>query len=80
MAIETITKFFMWCSIINVGLLVLWSLFFVFASDFVYRLQSRWFPIPRENYNVVIYVLIGLFKFLIIIFNLVPYIALRIIG
>ena len=25
-------------------------MFFMFASDFVYRIKSYWFPIPRETY------------------------------
>jgi hypothetical protein len=52
----------------------------VFAPDFVYRLQSRWFPLPRESFNVVIYSFLGLFKIFFIIFNVVPYLALLIVG
>ncbi len=80
MDIQTLTTFFMWCTIINAGILILWSLFFLCAPDFVYRTQSRWFPISRETFDVVIYSFLGLFKVLVIVFNLVPYVALLIIG
>jgi hypothetical protein len=80
MDIQTLTTFFMWCTLINGGLLMLWSVFFIFASDLVYRTQSKWFPLPRETFNVVMYSFLGLFKMIFLVFNLVPYLALRIVG
>lgn len=80
MDIQTITTFFMWCTIINGSLLVLWTMFFMFTPDLVYRMQSKWFPLPRETYNVVIYSFIGFFKVIFLVFNVVPYVALLIIG
>ena len=80
MDIQTLTTFFMWCVIINGSLLILWTTMFILAPDLVYRTQSRWFPIPRETYNVVIYSFLGLFKIVFIVFNVVPYVALLIVG
>ena len=80
MDIQTVTTFFMWCTIINGALLVLWTTMLISAPDFVYRMQSKWFPIPRESFNVVIYSFIGLFKIIFLIFNVVPYVALLIVG
>ena len=51
MDIQTLTTFFMWCTLINGGLLALWTLFFMFTPDLVYRIQNKWFPLPRETYN-----------------------------
>ncbi len=80
MDLQMLTTFFMWCTIINGGLLILWALFTMLAPDLVYRTQSMWFPIPRETFNVVIYSFIGLFKIFFLVFNVVPYLALLIIG
>lgn len=80
MDIQTLTTFFMWCTVIDGGILVLWTVFFVFAPDWVYRIQSGWFPISRETYDVVIYAFLGLFKIVFLVFNLVPYLALLIMG
>ena len=44
-----------------------------------YRVQSKWYPISRDTFNVVTNSFIGLFKLFCIIFNLVPYVALLII-
>jgi hypothetical protein len=80
MDIQTLTAFFMWCSIINGSFLVIWSLLCMLAPDLVYRIQSRWFPMPRETFGVVIYSFVGLYKIFFLVFNLVPYVALLIIG
>jgi hypothetical protein len=80
MDIQTLTTFFMWCTIMNGSLLVLWTLMLIVAPDLAYRTQSKWFSIPRETFNVVIYSFLGLFKIVFLAFNVVPYVALLIIG
>jgi len=80
MDIQTLTDYFMWMTILNGALLVMWSAFCAFAPGWVYRMQARWFPIPRETYDVVIYGFLGAFKIVFIVFNLVPYLALLIVG
>ena len=80
MDIETVTRFFMWCTIINASLLILWALMCFLALDFVHRMHSKWFPMPRETFNVVMYSLLGFYKIVVIVFNIVPYVALQIVG
>ena len=80
MDIYALRTFFMWCTIINASLLVISALFCVCAADWVYRMHSKWYPISRDAFNVAIYSFIGLFKIFILIFNLVPYLALLILG
>ncbi|MBW2664207.1 MAG: hypothetical protein JRD93_20085 [Deltaproteobacteria bacterium] len=80
MDIDIIRAFFMWCTILNLGLLIFSSLMCVCAGDWVYRMHSKWFSIPREAFNVAIYSFIGLYKVLVIVFNVIPYLALLIIG
>ena len=77
---RALTEFFMWCTVINGSLLILWITMCVVAPDLVYRTQNKWFPIPRETFNVVIYSFLGLFKILFLVFNLVPYVALVLVG
>ena len=80
MDIQTLTIFFMWCTIINGSLFILWVIMYILAPDLIYRIQSKWFPIPRETYNVLMYSFLGLFKIIFLVFNVVPYIVLLIIG
>lgn len=80
MDIQTVTEFFKWCSIINGAMLIISSIMLMYAADFVYSIHSKWFPISRTTFNTAIYSFIGLFKILFIFFNLIPYIALVILG
>ncbi len=79
MDIQSLTAFFMWCTVINGSLLVFWASMCIWAPELVYRTQSRWFPIPRETFRVLIYSFLGLFKILFLVFSAVPYAALLIV-
>jgi len=68
-----------WSAVINIGLLLWWSLWILFAHDFVYRMHSRWFKIPVEKFDAIHYAGMAFYKITIIVFNVVPYLALRII-
>jgi len=76
----TLRDFFMWCTIINGGLLILSFLICAYAGNRVYKMHSRWFKIPRQSFNTIIYCFIGFMKILVLLLNLVPYIALLIIS
>ena len=76
----TLRTFFLWCTIINGIVLIFSSLVCVFARDWLYPIHNRFFNIPRETVNTMCYSFIALYKILFLVFNLVPYIALLIIG
>jgi hypothetical protein len=50
------------------------------AQDLVYRIHSKWFAISRETFNAITYSYLALFKIAFLVFNLIPWIALMIIG
>jgi len=79
MSIDQVRELLAWCTVINFGILIFWWLMFILAHDFVYRLHSRWFKIPIEEFDSIHYKAIAFYKLSIILFNLVPYIALSII-
>lgn len=80
MDIDSVRLFFMWCTILNGGLLVLSFLLCACGGNWVYRMHSRWFPMPRETFNVVLYTVFGLYKIVFWVFNAIPFVALVIIG
>ena len=80
MEISILKSFFLWCSIINGGMLLLSSLFLMCASGWIYAIHNKLFGISRDAFNVIIECFIGLYKMLWIIFNVVPYVALVIAG
>jgi len=79
MTVELIMAVLGWCTLINIALLVWWLLFIVVAHDWTRRLHTKWFNLSPERFDTVHYSLMGVFKMGVIIFNLVPYIALRIV-
>jgi uncharacterized membrane protein YhaH (DUF805 family) len=80
MDIETLRAFFLWCTILNTACLALSFVATVVAGDFIYRSHTRFFPMQRETFNAVIYGYLGLYKLLVLVFNLAPYLALLMIG
>ena len=80
MTLELTRSMLAWCSVINIGLLLWWYLFFILAHDWMYRMHSRWFTIPVDRFDTVHYAGMGLLKLGIFLFNVVPYLALRIVG
>ena len=80
MDIQFLTAFFKWCTIINVVLLIFSTIMIMTASDFIYSAHGHFFHLPREAFDVILYSFLGLFKIVILVFNLVPYVALRIIA
>jgi hypothetical protein len=80
MTLETVRAVFAWCTAINLGLFIWWFLFFVWAHDWMYRLHGRWFKITVEKFDALHYAGMALFKMAILLFNLVPYLAMRIVG
>jgi hypothetical protein len=79
MGIETARDILLWCTVINYAVLLLWFLFFSLAHDWVYRLHGRWFRLPVEQFDAVHYAGIAIYKIGILLFNLVPYVALLIV-
>lgn len=68
-----------WCTLINFGLLILWFLFVTLAHGWTYRLHRRWFKLSEEAFDAIHYAGMGLFKIGVLLLNLVPYLALRIV-
>jgi Family of unknown function (DUF6868) len=79
MNVEIVRDALLWCAVINYGVLLVWFLFFVLAHDWMHRLHGRWFRLSVEPFDAIHYAGMAIFKLGIILFNLVPYIALRIV-
>ncbi|MBL7131424.1 MAG: hypothetical protein ISS45_08510 [Candidatus Omnitrophica bacterium] len=79
MTVDILRRVLGWCAVINMGLLLWWFLFFVFAHDWIYRRHSRWFKIPVETFDAIHYTGIAFLKIAILVFNIIPYFALLIV-
>ncbi len=72
--------FFLWCTLLNGAFLVLTALVLSLAGGWVYRLHSRWFPMPRDTFNCLVYGILAFYKIVVIALCLVPWLALTIIS
>ena len=77
MMYHEILHFFIWSTLINFALVIIWLGVFVFAHDWLYRMHSRWFKFPVETFDTINYVGICIYEIGILLFNLVPLIALH---
>jgi len=79
MSIEIARGFFFWCSVINYAVLLLWSLPVMFWRDGLHRLWGRWFRLSTEQFDVINIGGITIYKIGILLFNIVPFIALYLV-
>jgi len=74
---DTARKILFWCGVINYGVLLVWFLVFIFAHDWIYLLHSRWFHLPAEQFDMLHYVGMSIFKIGVLLLNVAPYFALQ---
>jgi len=80
MSIETVRDVLLWCTVINYGVLLWWFLAFTLAHNWVYRFHTRWFRLSVEQFDAIHYEGMAIYKIGILLFNLVPYVVLLIVG
>jgi hypothetical protein len=79
MTIEVVRRTLLWCTVINYGILLVWFLVFILAHDWIYNLHGIWFRLSVEQFDMLHYAGMSVYKIGIIMLNLVPYIALHIV-
>ncbi|TMA10713.1 MAG: hypothetical protein E6J89_09805 [Deltaproteobacteria bacterium] len=80
MSFESVRRALLWCALLNYGILVVWFLFFMLAHDWMYLFHSRWFHISVEQFDLLHYAGMSIYKIGILLFNLVPFVALHIVD
>ena len=80
MTFELVRDIFGWCALINIGLLLWWGLAIMLFHDFVYRMHGKFFKMTVEDFDKIHYAGLAFFKIVVIVFTLIPYLAMRIVG
>jgi Family of unknown function (DUF6868) len=80
MTIDIAREFFLWCTIINAVMFFVSFIMMMLMRKFIYKYHGRWFDLPDAKLSSSMYKMLGFYKILIIVFNLVPYLALVIIS
>ncbi len=72
--------FLLWCLAINYGVLLVWFMAFRFGHAWLYNLHGQWFRLSEERFDAIHYGGMAVYKVGVLLFNVTPYIALRIIA
>ena len=65
------------CFLGGMALLIAWFAGFAVAGDWIYQMHTRWFQIPRQTFDAIHYAGMALTKITIILFFLLPWIAIK---
>ncbi len=80
MNIATMQTFFGWCAVINVGFLVFTSILIIVMRKIAIRFHSKMFNVDETFLNQAYFEYLGQYKIIVIVFSIVPYLALKIMG
>ena len=80
MEIATLRHFFAWCFVFNYAMLLLWFALHMGAHSWLSGLSNRFFNVAPDKYDSVTFNGMLFFKLAIFLFNLAPYLALRVIS
>ncbi|MDJ0640376.1 MAG: hypothetical protein QNJ20_16235 [Paracoccaceae bacterium] len=80
MDIAQVTAVFGWMLLINIAFYMLAAGFIVFARDWTSKLEARITGVPAEDWPRYFIDYLSRYKVAIMVFNLAPYLALRIVA
>lgn len=80
MSLETVREFLGWCTVINFGMMIVSFLLLQSVRDKVSRLHAKLTGLDQTSLQQAYFQFFANYKIAIIVFNLVPYLALRLIG
>ena len=78
--IEVMREFLGWCSVINVGVLMLSAIFVIVLRVRVARIHGKMFNLDESDISSAYFQYLAQYKIAIIVFNIVPYFALTIMN
>lgn len=68
-----------WSALINYAMILFAWGAFMFAHDFMYRVWADFHSISNEEYDELFVMTIAIWKVLVFVLNLSPYLAMRIV-
>ena len=80
MNVETMCEFFGWCTVINIGVMTFAFVKLMLIRDWASRIHSKMFGLDDASVRGAYFQYFVNYKIAIVIFNLGPYIALRIMS
>jgi len=80
MSMETVRDALLCCTVINYGVLLAWFATYAVAREQMQRLWGRWFYLSPDQFDAFSFLGMAIYKVGVLLFNLVPYVALHIVG
>ena len=77
--LQQLIDFFGWMLVVNIGFLILFSLMLVVMKNTISTIHGKLFSVSEGELKIIYIKYLANYKILIIMLNLVPYIALKII-
>ncbi len=77
-SIEVVREFLGWCSVINIGMLFLSTIMLIIMRGWIVNIHAKMTGVSESELPAIYLQFLGNYKMLIIVLNLVPYIALKI--
>ncbi len=77
-SIETLAAFLGWCTVINFGMLIFASLLLAYMRGSIAKIHGSMFALDDADLSRAYFQYLAQYKILIFVFNLIPYLALRI--
>jgi len=78
--LDSLTKFIGWCAVINIGILMLTSILLLLLRTSVSKIHGKLFNLSDTDVSKAYFQYLAQYKIAIIVFNLVPYVALKIMA
>jgi hypothetical protein len=70
----------LWCTILNYCVLFCWFVVYGLPRHRFQQIHGRWFRLAPEQFDAIHYGGMAVYKIGILLLNLVPYLALRIVA
>ena len=76
-SVELVLAVLGWCTLINMAMLIFASFAIVFFGASIKRIHLKWFGLSESDLQREYFRYLANYKMMTLIFNLVPYLALR---
>ena len=80
MTTESLTIFLGWTTVINILVLIFSALVLLTDREKISKLHARLFGVEQANISQLYFQYLAQYKIAIIVFNIAPYLALRILA
>lgn len=74
---QYLTRMLLRCIVVGFGLLLIWFILVLVGGNVLFEIHSKIFNITRHEFDLVHYWCMSLAKILILVFFVIPFIAIR---